>query len=134
MRSIEKMRDELRICETCGSRPTIAAMANYADEIEHEIAERYMELPVDVDGVPWHLGDITENGNRINGMVFDSKGWYFTNTLNDIDPSIHHHAKQRTIEDVLKEVMAETQLAVNPNYEIVARYAAELRELTGGDA
>ena len=28
-----------------------------ADEIEREIAEKYMELPVDADGVPIHVGD-----------------------------------------------------------------------------
>lgn len=28
-----------------------------ADEIEAEIAERFMELPVDADGVPIHVGD-----------------------------------------------------------------------------
>ncbi len=27
------------------------------DEIERELNERYVELPVDADGVPWHIGD-----------------------------------------------------------------------------
>ena len=29
----------------------------HADEIEAEIAEKYMLLPVDADGVPIHVGD-----------------------------------------------------------------------------
>ena len=105
------------------------------DKVEREIAERYMELPVDTDGVPWHLGDITENGNRINGMVLDAHGWYFTNTLNDIDPSIHHHAKQRTIEDVLRdygeEVARQGHQAGLTMDEIAAKYADELRQMGG---
>ena len=32
-----------------------------ADEIEAEIAERYMELPVDADGVPIRPGDLLES-------------------------------------------------------------------------
>ena len=32
-----------------------------ADEIEAEIAEKYMELPVDADGVPIHIGAVMEN-------------------------------------------------------------------------
>ncbi|MBQ6411165.1 MAG: hypothetical protein IJI16_04365, partial [Atopobiaceae bacterium] len=31
-----------------------------ADEIEREIAEKYMELPVDTDGVPIKPGDIMQ--------------------------------------------------------------------------
>ena len=58
MESIKRLRDELQICETCGARPTIAAMSAYADEIERELAERYVELPLDADGVPIHVGDV----------------------------------------------------------------------------
>ena len=28
-----------------------------ADEIEHEISERFIKMPVDADGVPIHVGD-----------------------------------------------------------------------------
>jgi len=39
-------------------------MANeIADAIQAEIAERYMKLPVDADGVPIHVGDVLESTN-----------------------------------------------------------------------
>lgn len=71
-------------------------------ELIVERDERYIELPVDKDGVPWHVGDVTENGNTVNGMTIDRNGWFFTNTVNDIDPSIHCHRAQ-TVENVLRE-------------------------------
>lgn len=37
-----------------------------ADEIEAEIAERYMELPKDADGVPVRIGDKMTNINKPN--------------------------------------------------------------------
>ena len=63
MKSIEKLRDELLVCVTCGARPTIAAMSMYADAIEQELAERYVELPLDADGVPIHVGDVMKWAN-----------------------------------------------------------------------
>ena len=83
-----------------------ATIENYeaiADEIEREVAERYMELPLDAGGVPWHLGDVTENGNTVRGLRFDQHGWHFFGTVNDIDPSIHRHHHAPTVEDVLYE-------------------------------
>ena len=35
-----------------------------ADEIEREIAEKYMELPTDADGVPVRIGDKMTNINK----------------------------------------------------------------------
>ena len=105
-----------------------------ADEIEREIAEKYIQLPVDAEGVHWHLGDTTENGNRINGMAFDMHGWYFTNTLNDIDPSIHYHVKPRTIEDVLYECFHDCMYKYPTGIEaIISKYADELRSMGVGE-
>ena len=51
------------------------------EALEREIAERYMELPVDMDGLPWHIGDVTENGNTVNAICFDRHGCHFHDTL-----------------------------------------------------
>lgn len=107
-------------------------------DIEAEIAERYMELPADADGVPWHIGDMTENGNVVNGITFDRHGAHFTSTLNDIDPSIHTHFKPRTVEDVLRDYWREAcELPVDMSDEstaeaidkLVVKYRAEICEL-----
>ena len=79
-----------------------AELDSIANAIEAELAERYIARPLDADGVPWHLGDVTENGNTIYGMGLNKGGWYFMGTVNDIDPTIHRHHPP-TVEDVLKD-------------------------------
>ena len=102
------------------------------EEIEREIAERYMELPLDADGVPIHCGERMRLDNGHEGEVWLIGA--FDIMMSDhmcFDWAMSHHAKPRTLEDVLKEVMTETRLAVNPNHWIVEKYAAEIRELLG---
>lgn len=109
------------------------------DGIEREVEERYTPLPIDADGVPWHVGDMTENGNVVNGMTIDFHGWHFTGTRNDIDPAIHrHYVPKPTVEDVLREfyTLAVRGKAANANdvdNAVLAEYAARLR-LAGEDA
>ena len=142
MESIEKLRDELRICEMTGSRPTIAFVAQCADEIEREIAERYMLLPVDADGVPIHVGDRLTNINKpsdeytvagVNGeKLFVYGGHAF------ICASQCRRVKPRTIEDVLHDFWEEWEshpidvewgVRLERLRESEAKYADEIREL-----
>lgn len=102
------------------------------DEIEREIAERYMELPVDADGVPIHCCDRMRLDNGHEGEV-----WLigvFDIMMSDhtcFDWAKSHHVKPRTIEDVLRDM--EGMRGNNATYEDVVRrcaeLAAELREL-----
>lgn len=104
--------------------------------IEAEIAERYMELPVDADGVPIHVGDSIEypNGERDvvrfitvndNMPTFNESGWIASKC---------RHVKPRTIEDVLYECfhdcMYKYPMGIEP---IISKYADELRELGVGE-
>lgn len=125
LESIEKLRD----CTWIGG----GKVNEYLDEIEQEISERYMLLPVDADGVPWHVGDITENGNIVNGICFDRCGCHFSNTRNDIDPSIHRHAKPKTLEDVLCNMIDQFCLTNETKIEVASKYAKEIREMMGGE-
>lgn len=104
-----------------------------SDAIESEVAERFIELPCDAEGVPWHVGDVTENGNVVKAITFDRIGAHFTGTVNDIDPSIHTHSKPRTIEDVLVDFAPRWMDAFNPERKamLVEEYADEIRELRG---
>ena len=104
-----------------------------ADEIEREIAERYMELPVDADGVPWHIGDMTENRNVVNGIAFDRHGAHFVSTLNDIDPSIHTHFKQRTVEDVLRDLIDGIGSVEFDAMTEIEKAVKDIIEIMGGD-
>ena len=129
----------------------------FANAIEAEIAERYMELPVDADGVPVHVGDTLEcHANGYDG-VFDAfavgdgcvignhpECELFNNPFKEIHVARYcHHAKPRTLEDVLREYAFKMNNAYNdPTIGgedradvlsmITDDYAAELRELMGG--
>lgn len=73
------------------------------DAIEREIAERYVELPVDADGVPWHIGDMVEGHGKVQSLDLNCHGWAFFGVENAIDPAIHRHAKPRTVEDAARD-------------------------------
>ena len=141
MESIEKLREALKGCITEAGVVdkfdtywiTASACDKYIDEIEAEIAERYIELPVDFDGVPIRIGDAITlpNGQRdraryfcinANGARLNERGWV---------PSACRHVKPRTIEDVLRELRDESRQDLR-DFDLSA-YAAELREMIGGE-
>ena len=124
-----------------------------ADEIEAEIADNYMRLPCDADGVPIHGGDRLEchaNGYEGTFTVFaignntvvgnhdiewirDNPGKWFHVALSC------HHVKPRTLENVLTEMLDRNTDGVgyrefNGDFQaFVSHYADEIRELLGGD-
>lgn len=119
--SVEKLREGVLEFAPNIRRKVCMAL----DEIEREVAYRYMLLPVDADGVPWHIGDVTENKNIVNGITFDRHGAHFSSTRGDIDPSNHMHGGPRTIEDVLFDYEA--------NALSLGEAAAELRGMMEAD-
>lgn len=68
LESIKKLRksaDEIsELATPCGASPDWMGVRRkidaLADAIEQEVAERYVPLPTDADGVPIHLGDVME--------------------------------------------------------------------------
>lgn len=113
-----------------------------ADEIEAEIAERYMELPTDADGVPIRVGDKMQyHGGEPFTVCAVAPGVIHTwavvklgerKTTYDYAPAQCTHYKPRTLEDVLRGFGAEfddyDDVWLN---EKVAEYADEIRELLG---
>ena len=68
MRSVDMMREWASSGKLYSD--TERFVLHFADEIEREIEERFMELPVDADGVPIRVGDKLEFGkNRNQGIV-----------------------------------------------------------------
>lgn len=65
----------------------------------------YVKLPVDADGKPWHVGDMTENKQTVQGMCLNKHGWHFLGTVNDIDPSIHTHYVADTWERIVQDAI-----------------------------
>lgn len=139
MESIEKLRD----CTWVGA----GKVDDYLDAIEAEIAEKYMKLPCDCEGVPIHVGDylqLAESRGHVIALTYcpcnelpwewqcDSDGdWYNT--------KFTHHAKPRTVEDVLADYARDLASDRTDSYEhrierLGTKYADELREMLGGDA
>ena len=126
-------------------------LADMIADIEAEIAERYMELPVDADGMPIHMGDAVEgellDDSTVKGTVcafhlyddepnsvyihvnVDGGGW----TIKELRLTRCHHVKQRTVEDVLCDMIHEYACTDMTTEQTAAKYADELRDLLGGD-
>lgn len=104
-----------------------------ADEIEREIVEHYMELPVDADGVPIHVGDILE---RVDGGPIQQAcciGPYGFNDAPIWCARDFRHVKPRTVEDVLCDMIHEYACTDMTTEQTAAKYAVEIRDLLGVD-
>ena len=137
MESIEKLREWAKYYH---------GIADYADEIEREIADYYMKLPLDADGVPIHEGDeviVTSWGERVYKVyaVSESRvvlpkadGTGFCGSV----PKYCRHVKPRTIEDVLHEfaeaVRHERIECAELSESSIADFADEIRKLMEVDA
>ena len=119
LESVEKMRQAIGSPEmTYDGKPAgyswyAKKLLDIADEIEREVSERFMELPVDADGVPIHVGDEMRfsDGEETTVMAVDDKG----NVYHDGLPTIKaipgavsvadcmRHVEPRTVEDVLTD-------------------------------
>lgn len=134
MESIERLRDELRICETCGARPTIAAMSAYADAIEQELAEQYVALPLDADGVPIHVGDEVTftNGDRSITRTVEAIGetWVVFGDATFYGVRSCRHRQPDTWERIIEDAM---QLGYTDpdNEHLMGRIVARCRALAG---
>lgn len=158
MKSIEKLRElaadinSTEIIDHISVYPRCELRGDWLDswhkafdaacgEIEREIAERYMELPVDADGVPIHMGDSLvarertasyrgtvvgiEIGNAENLVGLDGYEGYRRYSFNQC-----RHVRPRTIEDVLEEFAHEWNDTHHDDMPALkARYADELRSM-----
>ena len=113
-----------------------------ADEIEREIAERFMELPVDADGVPIHVGEemASFDGCRFTVCALATANVHYWSwnsqgecSTRQYMPYQCHHVKPRTVEDVLTELV---ECAERPGAKLdrgdIEGFADEIRELIGG--
>ena len=148
MESIDKLREiGTKVKNSCFTGVHCDTVLELADEIEAEIAERYMKRPVDADGVPWHIGEEVD-GCEIVAMA-GYQLYYYDDDSKTIEWCIaknRRHVKPRTLEDVLEDYVVEYQTRHARSkfgaehfdhvdvHEMVKRYADEIRELLGGDA
>ena len=113
--------------------------------IETEVDERFLELPVDADGVPIHVDDELESGEYSGkrfaclGYCYNPAGYErpmwsvameYSEEHGETQFTMAHrcrHVKPRTVEDVLYDVMDAFAADVDSVDEIAAKYASELR-------
>lgn len=173
MESIEKLRESSHlddgkwtletgeVIHVYGSEPNDPNAVNWgeqwrkiADEIEAEIESRYMELPVDADGVPIRIGDsleCTEYGNQTERFTVYGYTTEYLTWTGEVTPLMAtnenstefycrncRHFNPRTIEDVLRDLaneVWEASITCQTTWSdsgldgIEKRYAAEIREL-----
>ena len=123
------------------------AIDDVADEIEAEIDARFMELPVDAEGVPIRVGDVMVDYKTPRNVVAVAPDSFFMSGY-EIDsfyrPGLarnhRHYVKPRTVEDVTNDIANEiigilssddgiriTHEQNTAIYAITAKYAAELQ-------
>lgn len=140
MESIERLRKmdgEMLVPLGNGQYVPDHSHNDIADEIEAEIAERYMELPTDADGKPIHLGDGIRIGcNKTVAAEFvghdavafqhgDGLAWKLSENVRNV--------QNLTVEDILCELVEAVRYEqVEGAYlsdSWIADFADEIREL-----
>lgn len=157
MESIEKLRewsrrfDDMYVMEEGDiyhiySRPLTESMKSCGElmreqygEIEREIAERYMPLPVDADGVPIRVNDWIEvydkkpsdKRQRVEAVATHSVFWWEKDGCHWTQGFMCRHANPRTIEDVLIDAMqfGFSSHAGDDVTNKAREFAAEIRKL-----
>ena len=112
-----------------------------ADEIQAEVDSRFIELPLDADGVPIRVGDTVEWLIKNGEYEVAAVGELVALKINDsgcvaIAPNMLRHVKPRTLEEVLEDYADKHyKLVRNGNGGMVAdetrKAATEIRELLG---
>jgi hypothetical protein len=120
-----KALDELRNCfeRFALFNPATAesVLNERADEIEKELKERYIELPLDSDGVPIRIGDkMVDNDNDefvVIELDFKDTGNQVVGVVESIDeytyslysPSKIVHCHKNRIEDMLRNIVTKAR-------------------------
>ena len=145
MESDEPPYDELLRClendwHISASWDGLRKFWNVADAELDEYGQTHMPLPVDADGVPCRVGDKMKYAD---GTEFEVDGIGSGGTLFSVDDASNsawwtnaedkRHAPERTVEDVLSEFASRVlnsghQWGLDA-HDVVAEYAAEIREL-----
>jgi len=149
IKALQEMRKSFDDCTSEYDAVWIVKNAALAmlDRLESEIAERYIEAPLDAFGVPIHMGDTVEgkllyDNATVKGTVCayhiydnDEPGTVYIRvkpsknawTIKKLQFKRCRHVKSRTLEDVLCELEGLRGYG-NSTYEDVVTRAAELAD------
>lgn len=116
-------------------------ISEYMDAIERELEERYVELPVDGDGVPIHLLDHLKVDGEIGvfvvgNMTCCTDGWLVGTNMGQIGRPEEdaHHYKPPTVEYVLWELLSNIRPEMEDDEAVpIVRGFAERLQLREGE-
>lgn len=154
LEELRGLRDEAASKQVDNPKWVCRRAEEIADRIEAEIAERFMPLPCDGNGVPIRVGDKLEchaNGYDGTFTVFaigndvvvgnHDTEWIARNPIKWFHiASFCMHVKPRTLEDVLSEMLDRNGDGIglrefNGDFAaFVEHYADEIRELMGAES
>lgn len=141
MESTDKFREWTKTFYRDSPR-MIDGLCKFSDEFEAEIAERYMELPVDAEGVPIHVGDVIQfvneqggTGAKVEVCAVSKHYVYYGEGKHFYRASMCRHVKPRTVEDVLRDMLNAYDRHEDGDmpYSFIAKYADELRNMGVGE-
>lgn len=104
--------------------------ADRYSELRAKMNNRYIELPVDADGVPWNVGDRDEDGDTVIELKLTSSGWcVITDGGQFYCPGSYRHYYAATVEDVIDELLLKWPDCETPEQErkLKANIVAKLR-------
>lgn len=115
------------------TQSAIDALLDYAKSIQDEVDYRYMELPLDGDGAPIHIGDklIWSIGYETCEMIVGMIGSEYVGELQcGVKARICVHARTtQPLEDILsKELSEASRMDVGPDDPHIAALARSIRE------
>ena len=158
MKSLDRLRNLMKDCSRvhmtigdewyqslCVDIPE-ELLASCIDEIENELKERYMELQVDADGVPIHIGDEMDCGEHfgvkgVEGFIHGAVAFTVCDPQSvricACPARMTHHYHKPTVENVLREfadeVYADADNEIHDRDFLCAKYAKKLREVMADD-
>lgn len=100
------------------------------ESLEAEIAANYLELPVDADGVPIHVGDICEMSEvqfKVRALNIDGYCWWAVDGTGEFYiAELCRNVKPRTVDDVMSEY---AELSASQDVKKYHEVSDELREI-----
>lgn len=146
LENLRGLRDEAASKMVDNPRWVCARAEAIADEIEAEVVERFMELPVDADGVPIHVGDMMEDDGEPFTICAVAPGcvhrWHVCNigepskgTVSYPPISLRHYVPDsigRIVQDMRDSISPGAGLAYDEVLVFVERLEKRLERL--GDA
>ena len=142
LESIEKLREfvgkELYEKERIG-HGDYSHLHVLIEDVKREIAEKYMELPVDADGVPIRVGDELENGEyrlKVTDMSWDGHFWHVYHGSIAIAPCDYTHVKPDKLKERVRKFIHDRRgLNLKDPQEKADRmldeFCADIRETAG---